>query len=307
LTPILLASLLSAAPATPAKAASPARNTLLAERTPARNTLLQEPTPAAVFSAGADAPEVGVPFGCGLAFPISQGHNVGSHLNYDTHAWDFRMPEGTPVVAAQDGVVRMARGDSTVGGCDMRFAPYANYVVVQHADGLETQYLHFSRVSVQAGQQVRRGELLGFSGETGWSCGAHLHFKVAQKRNNGWNNPSLPARIAGYGDPDRGTLIVAPNCNPASPDVILTQAPATPAQPEGGVQVARAQGAQPQAQPAGGQQGQGASEAPVLADAHGQPPVARPAGSKLEQVVEAVQDAAAAAATAVMPAGKGRN
>src|ERR687887_203078 len=61
-------------------------------------------------------PRVGVPFGCGLAFEVSQAHNTGSHLNNDVYAWDFRMPEGVPIVAARGGVVRMARGDSTVGG-----------------------------------------------------------------------------------------------------------------------------------------------------------------------------------------------
>src|SRR5262249_28968585 len=123
LTSLLLASLLSAAPVA-APAAAPV--------TPP----LEAPAPE-----GASAPEVGVPFGCGLVFPVSQGHDIGSHLQYDTYAWDFRMPEGTPVVAAEDGVVRMARGDSTVGGCDMQYAADANYVVVRHPNGMETQYL----------------------------------------------------------------------------------------------------------------------------------------------------------------------
>src|SRR5687768_16201755 len=85
--------------------------------------------------------EVGIPFACGRIHAVSQGHETGSHLNNDTYAWDFRMPEGTPVVAARDGVIRMARGDSSTGGCDPKFAPQANYVVVDHKDGLETQYL----------------------------------------------------------------------------------------------------------------------------------------------------------------------
>jgi murein DD-endopeptidase MepM/ murein hydrolase activator NlpD len=167
-----------------------------------------------------EPPEVEVPFACGLSFPVSQAHDTGSHRYYDTWAWDFRMPVGTPVVAARAGVVRLARGDSTVGGCDMKFAPYSNYVVLEHAGGLETQYLHFERVVVQPGQRVEPGELLGYSGATGWACGAHLHFKVAKRHNNGWNNPSLPARIAGYGDPQRGAVVVARAC-PEKRDVPL--------------------------------------------------------------------------------------
>ncbi|QRK10190.1 M23 family metallopeptidase [Archangium violaceum] len=164
---------------------------------PARNTVV---------------PEMGVPFGCGRVFQVSQGHDTGSHLQNDTYAWDFRMPVGTPVVAAEDGVVRLARGDSNQGACDPKMAPYANYVVVAHSGGVETQYLHFSAVVVKPGDQVRKGQLIGYSGNTGWSCGPHLHFKVARSAGSGWNNPSVPALIAGYGDPVRDTLIAAPSC-----------------------------------------------------------------------------------------------
>ncbi|HVE85568.1 MAG TPA: M23 family metallopeptidase [Myxococcales bacterium] len=157
-------------------------------------------------------PEAKVPFGCGLAFPVSQAHDVGSHLQHDTWAWDFRMPEGTPVVAAYDGVVRLARGDSAAGGCDARFAASANYVVVDHGNGLETQYLHFSKVVVRPGDRVRAGDLLGLSGKTGWACGAHLHFKVARADGPGWNNPSVHAQIAGYGDPQVDAEVAAPAC-----------------------------------------------------------------------------------------------
>jgi murein DD-endopeptidase MepM/ murein hydrolase activator NlpD len=157
-------------------------------------------------------PEAHVPFGCGLAFPVSQAHEVGSHLQHDTWAWDFRMPEGTPVVSAYDGVVRLARGDSAMGGCDAKYAPFANYVVVDHQNGLETQYLHFSKVVVKAGDHVKAGDLLGYSGKTGWACGAHLHFKVARATGPGWNNPSVHANISGYGDPQLDAEIVAPKC-----------------------------------------------------------------------------------------------
>src|SRR5260370_40769394 len=82
-------------------------------------------------------PDVVVPFGCGRAYPVSQGHRTGSHLQNDSWAWDFRMPEGVPIVAALDGIVRVVRGDSHVGGCDPRFAAESNYVDISHADGWE--------------------------------------------------------------------------------------------------------------------------------------------------------------------------
>lgn len=172
-------------------------------------------------------PVVGVPFGCGLSFEISQAHDTGSHLNNDTWAWDFRMPEGVPIVASRGGVIRMARGDSTVGGCDPKFAKHANYVVIDHGDGTEAQYLHFTSVVVEAGQKVEGGELIGYSGNTGWSCGSHLHFKIARREHNGWNNPSIPAAIEGYGDPQKATLIRAPACAPERPTVIRAESPAS--------------------------------------------------------------------------------
>jgi murein DD-endopeptidase MepM/ murein hydrolase activator NlpD len=174
-------------------------------------------------------PDVQVPFGCGYTFPISQTHNVGSHLRNDAWAWDFRMPVGTPVTAARDGVVRAARGDSKEGGCDPKFAPQANYVVVDHRDGYETQYLHFSEVVVKPGQAVKAGQLLGYSGETGWACGAHLHFKVARYLSGGWNNPSVPAKLVVYGDPALESVVAAPTCDGGQhPFIAARPAPVTP-------------------------------------------------------------------------------
>lgn len=183
---------------------------------------------AAHAQASEHLPKVDVPFACGRAYPVSQGHQMGSHLQNDAFAWDFRMPEGTPVVAAADGVVRRARGDSTRGGCDMRFARDANYVVVAHRGGIETQYLHFVRVVVKPGDRVKKGDLLGYSGATGWACGAHLHFKVARSLGPGWNNPSVPALLADYGDPTLGDVIAAPACTAERPYLASLEAPASP-------------------------------------------------------------------------------
>ncbi len=158
-----------------------------------------------------------MPFACGRAFTVSQAHDTGSHLNNDTWAWDIRMPEGVPITATLDGVVRLARGDSTSGGCGVEFAKEANYVVLAHAGGLETQYLHFVKVVVKAGDQVKRGQLIGYSGKTGWACGSHLHFKLARTEGVGWNNPSVPARVARHGDPQAGMEIVSAACTTERP------------------------------------------------------------------------------------------
>jgi murein DD-endopeptidase MepM/ murein hydrolase activator NlpD len=165
------------------------------------------------------------------------------------------MPEGTPVVAALDGVVRLARGDSDEGGCDPAMARKANYVVIESAGNVETQYLHFSAVSVTAGQHVRRGDLLGYSGKTGWACGAHLHFKVATPVSAGWNNPSVEARLQGYGDPVLEAWVSSPPCT--APLEVATHQP--PPAIRQGDPVAQAPGeAHPVAQSAAGSAGQAA-------------------------------------------------
>ena len=75
---------------------------------------------------------------------------------------------GDPIVAAKDGVVLSA---GWRGG-------YGNAVVVSHGEGISTLYAHQSKMAVKEGDQVLRGELIGYVGSTGWSTGPHLHFEI---------------------------------------------------------------------------------------------------------------------------------
>jgi murein DD-endopeptidase MepM/ murein hydrolase activator NlpD len=170
-------------------------------------------------------PEFGVPFGCGRTYALSQGHNQGTHVSRDAWAWDFEMPVGVPIVAARAGWVSKARGDSNVGGCHPLLAGSANYVVLEHAEGLETQYLHLSSVVVRPGEHVEEGQLLGYSGSTGWSCAPHLHFKVMRHEEVGWNHFSVPAALRGTGDPVAGTVVSAPTCTVLEEVPLMTGEP----------------------------------------------------------------------------------
>src|SRR5215471_7576631 len=236
---------------------------------PALSLLLSLPSLAQVGPASIpiplEPPEVGVPFGCGMSFPVSQVHNVGSHVGNDSWAWDFRMPEGTPVVTALDGVVRLARGDSDEGGCDPAMARKANYVVIESDGGLETQYLQFSSVTVTPGQHVRRGDLLGYSGKTGWACGAHLHFKVATPTSAGWNNPSMEARLQGYGDPALEAWVSSPPCT--APLEVATQRPPPAVRQEDPIAQVAGE-VHPAAHSAAGSAGQPAISVPAAAGTH---------------------------------------
>ena len=94
---------------------------------------------------------------------------------------DLGYPEGTPVAAAWDGIVRISKGTANTGG-------YGNLVVIRHDNGLETYYGHLSRRLVNPGQMVKAGDIIGLGGNTGRSYGAHLHFEVRYLGND--INPS---------------------------------------------------------------------------------------------------------------------
>lgn len=84
---------------------------------------------------------------------------------------DLRAPIGTPVYAPADGVVQVA-GFNVVGG-------YGYLVVLEHNFGFKTRFAHLSRKDVvKEGQFVKKGELIGYSGNTGISTGPHLHYEI---------------------------------------------------------------------------------------------------------------------------------
>ena len=81
---------------------------------------------------------------------------------------DFKARYGTPIVAVSDGRVSAA---GRAGGCGIA-------VRLEHGGGLSTRYCHMSRMAVSGGQQVRRGQVIGYVGSTGLSTGPHLHYEM---------------------------------------------------------------------------------------------------------------------------------
>ncbi|MEO6797398.1 MAG: peptidoglycan DD-metalloendopeptidase family protein [Candidatus Dormibacter sp.] len=88
---------------------------------------------------------------------------------------DLAVPLGTPVFAAADGVVVLARSMTDASGI---LVGYGNYVVLQHDTGLKTLYGHLLLIGVREGDVVKRGQLIGLVGSTGNSTGPHTHFEV---------------------------------------------------------------------------------------------------------------------------------
>jgi murein DD-endopeptidase MepM/ murein hydrolase activator NlpD len=88
---------------------------------------------------------------------------------------DLAVPLGTPVFAAADGLVALARPMTDASGA---LVGYGNYVVIQHDAGLKTLYGHLLAIGVKEGDVVKRGQLVGLVGSTGNSTGPHTHFEV---------------------------------------------------------------------------------------------------------------------------------
>ena len=90
---------------------------------------------------------------------------------------DIACAEGTPILAAADGIVTVANGLDSWGGS------YGYYIQIDHGGGLETLYAHCSSICVTTGQQVQAGEVIGYVGHTGRATGNHLHLEVSVDGN----------------------------------------------------------------------------------------------------------------------------
>lgn len=86
---------------------------------------------------------------------------------------DFTAPEGAPIYATGDGSVSIAQYSETLG----------NMVFVDHGFGLQTRYGHMTKFIVYAGERVKRGQVIGYVGNTGTSVGPHLHYEVLHNGN----------------------------------------------------------------------------------------------------------------------------
>ena len=90
---------------------------------------------------------------------------------------DIACAEGTPILAAADGIVTVANGLDSWGGS------YGYYIQIDHGGRLETLYAHCSAICVTTGQQVQVGQVIGYVGHTGRVTGSHLHLEVRVNGN----------------------------------------------------------------------------------------------------------------------------
>ena len=147
-----------------------------------RQEVANVPSPHAAYNANPVAPppvqqtpvQSAEPVGAIPSFRWpARGHVIagfGRTLNGSVNdGIDVALPEGTPIKAADDGVVAYA-GNELQG--------YGNLVLIRHSNGFVTAYAHASEILVQRGQTVKRGEVIAKSGETGNVKSPELHFEV---------------------------------------------------------------------------------------------------------------------------------
>ncbi len=112
-------------------------------------------------------------------YPMDNYTRISAPYGYRTHPLfftrhlhtgvDFVTPIGTPVYATADGVVNSA--NFSTGG-------YGYLIKIEHSFGFMTYYAHLGKIVVQKGTFVRRGQLIAYSGNTGYSTGPHLHYEI---------------------------------------------------------------------------------------------------------------------------------
>jgi murein DD-endopeptidase MepM/ murein hydrolase activator NlpD len=132
----------------------------------------------------------------------SQGNSTGSHVDRAAYSIDFPANIGTPVSAMRQGKVVAVRDiyPDTGGGSDKANA--FNYVLIEHDNGYRSAYIHLqqgfnSRVGLKVGDTVKAGQTIGYSGNSGWSTGPHLHVEVHRAAAGGYLGQTVPFVIGG--------------------------------------------------------------------------------------------------------------
>lgn len=120
--------------------------------------------------------------------PLSQAYNGTTHRGRMHYARDIPAAIGTPIFAMRSGtVVGVEDRFPDTGGGPENISKF-NYVWIEHDGGYRSAYLHLkqgftSSIRIKVGDRVKAGQLIGFSGNSGWSSGPHLHVEVHREEN----------------------------------------------------------------------------------------------------------------------------
>jgi len=136
-----------------------------------------------------------LPYKEGKSHLLIQGYF--SRLSHkERAALDFKMKRGTKVCAAREGIVVRVKEDSDKGGWSRKYRPYGNNIVIQHPDGSRAGYWHlkYNGALVNVGDTVKKGEVIGLSGKSGYDGLPHLHF-IAWNFNERGEWQQVPTRF----------------------------------------------------------------------------------------------------------------
>jgi len=141
-----------------------------------------------------------IPYKHGSKHRVAQAfHGEYTHFGSNAYAVDFEMPIGTAIYAARSGTVIDVVDQHNIGGPDPKYAKYGNQVVVFHSDGTFAYYVHLKHggAAVKYGQEIKEGDLIGYSGNTGQSKGPHLHFEIDKATIEG-SQQSIPFKFTNH-------------------------------------------------------------------------------------------------------------
>lgn len=136
-----------------------------------------------------------LPYENGKSYWLVQGY-FSHYTHKERAALDFKMKKGTKIYAARGGIVVRAKEDGDRGGLNKKYRPYGNNIIIQHADSSRSGYWHLQKdgAVVNVGDTVKQGQLIGYSGKTGYTLFPHLHFLVWTFDENGrWQQ--IPTRF----------------------------------------------------------------------------------------------------------------
>lgn len=135
-----------------------------------------------------------LPFEEGKTFRVIQGY-FSRFTHKERAALDFNMKRGTHITAAREGVVIRVKEDGTKGGLKKKYRSHGNNIVIQHSDGSRAGYWHIQHngAIVNVGDTVKKGQLIAYSGKTGYAFVPHLRFLVWKSGGGQWQQ--IPTRF----------------------------------------------------------------------------------------------------------------
>lgn len=129
--------------------------------------------------------EYNLPFNKLSQYKVSQGYN-GKISHFNENSIDFMMPIGTEFNAVREGIVVAVVDNNNINCAKEECQKYNNYILIYHSDGTFASYVHLKQngSKVKIGDKIKENQLLGYSGNVGWSKGPHLHITIFKLKMN---------------------------------------------------------------------------------------------------------------------------